>query len=287
MTYYLCTVPNQAKENYGIGIHAHLWGVQDRYKAKIGRVKEGDTLVLVVGGVFRSIHKIEGAPFIDNTPLWPANKKDGSLYPHRVEISEALFTGNLPIKDLADQISFMRGKTWGGTIQGPNGVFNNRLTESDMLLIQERLEGRESKPPVSKDRVQKPLPSQATGLKFYEREVEDRIVQLLPKMGLELFQDQSKDGRQFPIEGGRIDLLCRDKDRGNFVVIELKKGEAPNQTMLQILRYMSWVRQNMAQGKNVRGVILTEAADSALVEIVKEVPNVDIQYYRLSVELVQ
>jgi len=106
-------------------------------------------------------------------------------------------------------------------------------------------------------------------------------------LSLEQFQDQGKDGRQFSIEGGRIDLLCREKRGGNFVVIELKKGEAPNQTMLQILFYMSWVRQNMAQGKDVRGVILTETADSALVEIVKEVPNVDIQYYRLSVELVQ
>ena len=78
-------------------------------------MKEGDTLVLVVGGVFRSIHKIEGAPFIDNTPLWPANKKDGSLYPHRVEISEALSTGNLQITSSYSSLKFGSwafGQSW-------------------------------------------------------------------------------------------------------------------------------------------------------------------------------
>ena len=43
-------------------------------------------------------------------------------------------------------------------------------------------------------------------------------------------------------------------DNINF---ELKKGEAPNETLLQILRYMSWVRQNLSDGKDVKGIILT------------------------------
>ena len=49
---------------------------------------------------------------------------------------------------------------------------------------------------------------------------------------------------------------------------------------------MSWTRQNLASGKDVRGIIFTEAADKTLVEIVKEVQNVEIQYYRVAIELV-
>jgi hypothetical protein len=39
-------------------------------------------------------------------------------------------------------------------------------------------------------------------------------------------------------------------------------------------------------GKNeVRGIILTEFANAALSAIVKGVPNVDLQFYRIGIEL--
>jgi RecB family endonuclease NucS len=70
-----------------------------------------------------------------------------------------------------------------------------------------------------------------------------------------------------------------------FVVVELKKGQAPNETLLQILRYMSWVRQHLSRGKNVKGIILTESADSNLEQILGEVPNVSIRYYAIDIRL--
>ena len=55
---------------------------------------------------------------------------------------------------------------------------------------------------------------------------------------------------------------------------------------MQILRYMSWVRTNLASGKeNVRGIILAEEAGSSLQEVVGEVPNVEIRNYRVRIEL--
>ncbi len=105
-------------------------------------------------------------------------------------------------------------------------------------------------------------------------------------MGLSLFKDETgKNGRQYTYKDGRIDLLCVDAATRDFVVIELKKGEAPHETLLQILRYMSWVRQHLAKDKDVRGIILSEAADTSLIEVVKEVPSVEIRYYRLSLDL--
>jgi hypothetical protein len=70
--------------------------------------------------------------------------------------------------------------------------------------------------------------------------------------------------------------------------IELKKGEAPQETLLQILRYMSWIKQNMAlsQKKRVKGIILTEYADTERQNYIEEVPNVSIKYYKVSITLV-
>ena len=104
-----------------------------------------------------------------------------------------------------------------------------------------------------------------------KRDVEDHLIEYLPHLGLNLFDDGSRSGRQYTCEAGRIDLLCRDAS-SNFVVLELKKGEAPQETLLQILRYMSWVRQNLSHGKDVRGMIVAESTDAELTPIVGEVP---------------
>lgn len=123
---------------------------------------------------------------------------------------------------------------------------------------------------------------------FYEKDVEDRINQLLPEMALALFVEPTtgKSGRQYVCAAGRIDLLCKDTSRDQFVIVELKKGQAPNETLLQILRYMSWVRQNLSNGREARGIILTESADANLADMLYDVPNVSISYYRVTLELV-
>ncbi len=123
--------------------------------------------------------------------------------------------------------------------------------------------------------------------KFYEKDVEDRLIDLLPSIGLTLYRDQNsgRSGRQFICEVGRIDLLCNSVATGDFVIVELKKGQAPNETLLQVLRYMSWVRQHLSGKNDVKGIILTESADSTFEQILGEVPNVSIRYYSISVNL--
>jgi hypothetical protein len=48
---------------------------------------------------------------------------------------------------------------------------------------------------------------------------------------------------------------------------------------------MSWARQNLANRNDVRGIILTESANAALLDVVNEVPNVDLRFYRIGIEL--
>ncbi len=286
MATYLCTVTSRFPENYELGLRSGTWGVEEKYQNKIAPVRRGDKLVFVMGGIVRSVHTIDSDPFFDATPLWPA--KDGSIFPHRIRIRPAEWVGAVPLKTIADRISFMRRKVWGGTIQGPNGVFNPNLTKEDLNLIV----GELSRPVRSKG----PLPlaqnlvvaeRQKALFKFYERDVEDRLINLLPSLGLSLYHDEEsgRSGRQFMCEVGRIDLLCNSVTSGDFVIVELKKGQAPNETLLQILRYMSWVRQHLSGKNDVKGIILTESADSELEQILGEVPNVSIRYYSISVTL--
>src|SRR6266849_2748920 len=108
MSIYLCAVSGRFPENYEIGLQAQVWGVEDKYKNRIAAVRPGDSLVFLVGGDYRSVHKIESEPYVDDTPLWP--EKDGDLFPHRVRISPPLAVGHVRARELADEISFMKGK---------------------------------------------------------------------------------------------------------------------------------------------------------------------------------
>jgi hypothetical protein len=133
--HYICSVSGRFPENYDLGVRVGKWGVEERYRKRIAPVRPGDYIVFVVAGEFRSIHRVTRAPYEDKTLLWPP--KDGDIFPYRVEIAPAEVAGRVRVADLAGGISFMRDKVWGGTLQGPNGVFNDRLTPEDVRLVRE------------------------------------------------------------------------------------------------------------------------------------------------------
>src|SRR5579864_2328874 len=55
--------------------------------------------------------------------------------------------------------------------------------------------------------------------------------------GLRLYESGEHGGIEFPIDGGRIDLLTVDQN-DKFVVIELKLSQGRNRTLGQLLYYM-------------------------------------------------
>jgi len=72
-------------------------------------------------------------------------------------------------------------------------------------------------------------------------------------------------GFEYPTEVGRIDILARHKTRPEWLVIELKRDQSTDQTVGQLLRYIGWVKENLAgHGENVRGLIVARDVDSAL-----------------------
>jgi len=92
-----------------------------------------------------------------------------------------------------------------------------------------------------------------------EIEIEDSIVSNpnILEDGLEMV------GRQFSTTVGFIDILFKDKNE-NFVVVELKKGIGSFQVVGQIQKYMVWVDDNYAKGKQVRGIIVAKTYDEQL-----------------------
>jgi len=85
--------------------------------------------------------------------------------------------------------------------------------------------------------------------------------------------------KEYPIKGaGRADLVCKDK-KGNYVVIETKKGSGSDEVVGQVLRYIGGLRK---EGKKARGIIIVNEPDEKLdfaIEAVKDF--IALKYYKV------
>lgn len=82
--------------------------------------------------------------------------------------------------------------------------------------------------------------------------------------GLKLYQDDNGiSERQYSTDIGIIDLLCIDKDN-NFVILEIKKGKGSDKVIGQITRYMGWIKENLANNKVVRDIVIVYEIDKKL-----------------------
>ena len=104
----------------------------------------------------------------------------------------------------------------------------------------------------------------------YEADLEEALVQqlaLLRPFGydLEIYNDRTtgRRGRQFVCRGhgGRIDLLCYDRKKRHYVVIELKNVRANQNTIGQVTSYMGWVQERVAGNVPVIGLVISREYD--------------------------
>lgn len=96
----------------------------------------------------------------------------------------------------------------------------------------------------------------------------------LIERGMTLVQRQYRTGKV-----GTIDLLCRDRAQ-TLVVVELKKPKASDRSVVaQTSAYMSWVRENMAHGGQVRGIIIMGDASPAVEYGARAVPMLTVLFW--------
>jgi|GEM_PF-117987 len=103
-----------------------------------------------------------------------------------------------------------------------------------------------------------------------------------------LYQEPGDEeaGYEYPCDVGRIDLLARHKREPRWLVVELKRNQTSDQTVGQLLRYIGWVKQHLAEdGDVVHGMIICREADDALHYALSTLPNVELRLYKVEFHL--
>ena len=98
--------------------------------------------------------------------------------------------------------------------------------------------------------------------------------------GLQLYRSGDRDGVEFSIGQGRIDILAVDKD-DRFVVIELKLSRGRNKALGQLLYYMGCVDEQLGKGP-CRGIIVASEIPDDLMTATRRAPGVSLFRYHIS-----
>jgi endonuclease len=121
----------------------------------------------------------------------------------------------------------------------------------------------------------------------YEKDLQNFLAKNLYVIeeNLKLYEQDEINGIEYPAGGRFIDILAVDKNN-NFVVVELKVARGYDRTIGQILRYMAWIKKELAdQGQLVRGVIVASNISNDLKLASSSLSNVELFEYKLSFSL--
>lgn len=126
-----------------------------------------------------------------------------------------------------------------------------------------------------------------------EKHLEDFLVanwsQTLLAQEWEIFvEDGEVIGQQYVTDAGIIDILARSKDGSKLLVLELKRGRASDTVVGQVLRYMGYVKDEIAEvGQSVEGAVIALEDDKKLRWALSAVQGVSFYRYQVSFKLVE
>ena len=126
-----------------------------------------------------------------------------------------------------------------------------------------------------------------------EKHLEDFLVKNWANTDLgkeyDIYQDDGEVvGQQYPTDTGPIDIFAISKDKKRLLVVELKKGRASDVVVGQVLRYMGYVQEELAEtGQTVLGVIIAVEDDPRIRRALAVSPNVSFYRYQVSFKLVK
>jgi restriction system protein len=103
----------------------------------------------------------------------------------------------------------------------------------------------------------------------------------------DIFTDEEeKVGQQYQTDTGAMDILAVSKDRKRLLVVELKKGRASDAVVGQILRYMGYVQDELAEdGQAVEGAVIALDDDQRIRRALAVVPSIRFFRYKVSFQL--
>ena len=167
------------------------------------------------------------------------------------------------------------------TIVGPNAI----TAYADEI---ERLMAAGSASPSYLTRPDNPATDTSFAL---EKHLEDFLVRNWQNTELgqdyDIFDDgDGLVGQQYQTDTGPMDILAISKDKSRLLVVELKKGRAADAVVGQVLRYMGYVKEELAEaGQTVQGVIIARDDDTRLQRALSMVPSVTFYRYHVSFRL--
>ncbi|MEM3906044.1 MAG: endonuclease NucS [Nitrososphaerota archaeon] len=88
--------------------------------------------------------------------------------------------------------------------------------------------------------------------------------------------------RQYRTSAGVADILAEDAS-GNYVIIELKSGDADEKALVQLLRYMGAVKQST--NKDVRGILIANHFSDYTKVAASMIPNIKLKTYGIKIEI--
>lgn len=170
-----------------------------------------------------------------------------------------------------------------------SGQFRLYEPGKDPAPIHEMVEGdvaRQEREAVVADEVDDAEAIRGSSEFLLERDLQRYLAENLGciEAGLRLYVDDDLRGIEFEAGGGRrIDILALDRS-GDFVVLELKVSRGYDRVVGQLLRYMNWVRKELADAnQKVRGIIVCRAVSEDLRLACASIANVQLCEYKLSV----
>ncbi len=169
------------------------------------------------------------------------------------------------------------------------GQFRLYEAGKDPAPIHEFVEGdvaREEEKAVEEagDDEESSVPVSATEF-LLERDLQLYLAKHLDRVepGLKIYEGEAGSGFEFAVGGRRIDILAVDKN-GALVVLELKVSRGYDRVVGQLLRYVNWIRQNVAEpGQKVRGMIVCRTISEDLRLACAGIQGVELFEYQLSV----
>ena len=251
------------------------------------KLNEGDKVLFYIGNPIKSI----GGSAKLKTDSYKLSQKEKEEYGHDLPFYTSdygvkledinVWQNKIPMDILIPQLSFIENKNYwytyfqGGVREIPEKDYKFILKNRDKNLTEQIKEVEDLE-----DEYQFSL----------EMHLEEFMYRNWEKINwrnkLKLYQTDDQDGRQFPADVWSIDFLAIDEDNNDLVVIELKRGKTSDSSVGQILRYISWVKENIADNnQDVRGIIIGKESEDKLEYAIKDIENVEFKSYEINFKL--